>query len=143
MATKKKAAPKKAAGSAVLEAEPPSAPEIGDHKGKLEIVRSINGAPSAFDLEPEEPKDEKVRTAIFSTFDARAVGSGFPPGEIILDVQLEDGQEHRRFSTWAGDGSFDVSLSGMIIGPGVWLIRPETAVGSTVSVGHEVELEVT
>lgn len=55
-------------------------------------------------------------------------GDGFPfPGEVIVTVQREDGQDRQRFSTWTEDGSIDIPLPG-INGPGSWEISAETLV---------------
>ncbi len=98
------------------EGPPVVAPIIEDKlPGKFKIV--------AADGSGKELKDE-----LLVTLQARVIGEDFPhPGEVIIDVKREDGQDHQRFSTYTYDGQIDVGLMG-INGPGTWVFHAESQV---------------
>jgi len=99
-----------------LEGPPIVAPVLDEGlKGKFEIVRN-------------DGSGDKVKEALYAGLDLRVVGEGFPhPGEVIIDVAKEDGQDHQRFSAYTYDGTIDLGLMG-ISGPGTWLFNAESPV---------------
>lgn len=112
-----------------LEGPPVVAPIIEKGlKGKFKIVR-------------REEATEEIKDELFVLLDGRIIGDGFPhPGEIIIDVRREDGQDHQRFSTFTHDGRIDVGLMG-ISGPGTWLFHAEAQV-TQVGEGRDDHLPV-
>ena len=113
-----------------FEGPPVVAPIIegGLGKAKIELRNRLNG---------ETVKDD----VLFTQFQGRILGEGFPfPGEVILDLKREDGQDHQRFSTYTYDGTIDIDLNG-INGPGTWVMHAESPV-TQVGEGREDHLPV-
>ncbi len=92
-------------------------------------------------IETAAPGSFRLEDALFVTLAGRIVGKGYPhPGEVIVDVALEDGQNHQRFSTYTYDGTIDVGLMG-ISGPGTWVFHTESPV-TQVGAGRDDHAQV-
>ncbi len=83
----------------------------------------------------------ELEDELWVTMSPRIYGDDFPaPGEVILDVRREDGQDHQRFSTYTYDGTIDVALPG-VNGPGTWIFHAEAPV-TKVGEGRDDHLPV-
>jgi hypothetical protein len=114
-------------GSLTVESRDPIQPTERDETGAL--------------VWPEAQRVSRTKLTMEGLANLRLVGAGYPaPGEIIIDVRREDGQDHQRFSAWTDDGRLDTPLPG-INGPGVWVFRTESPV-TQVGEGREDHLPV-
>lgn len=108
--------------------------QLGDFDGPpvvAPIIEPLKGG--SFEVVRGDGSGDKVTESVQRLFDGRVWGTGYvAPGEVIIDVRKEDGQDHQRFSTYSYDGTVDFSLGGILNSPGTWLIhleQPVTQVG--------------
>jgi hypothetical protein len=101
-----------------LDGPPVVAPVLEKSKGKLKLTHYSD---STFEYTPVK---DKVRQGELSGIWVE--GSGFPRGEVIIDVRRNDVGDHARMSTMTDpEGNFMVQL-GLITGPGTWLVHAES-----------------
>lgn len=106
-----------------LEGPPTVAPVIEDSPAKIKVVSRREGEKLTKGRDYLE-----VTSARFVGFNLHLLGEDFPyPGEVVIDIRRNDGQDHQRYSTWTTDGNIDVPLPG-IVGIGDYVIHCESLV---------------
>ena len=108
---------------AELEGPPVVAPVLEESEASFKIVSRREGEEFEKGLDYVE-----TDSARFVGFNLHIIAENLPyPGEVIIDIRRENGQDHQRFSAWTEDGNLDTVLPG-INGTGDWVVHLESLV---------------